>query len=390
MQKTRVAIAGIGGRGKWHVGQVAKREDAEIVALCDTIVPQAQWAAEQNGLSDILVCASIDEALATTACDAVMVATTDAHHAEVILPALKAGKFVFTEKPLETSAEKCRAIVKTDDAAGGKTFVGFNLRYAPVYVKVKELLTAGEIGDILTIQADEFYDGGRTYFRRWNRSRLSGGGLWITKASHDFDLLQWLVGEKPTSVYANAVKSYYVPKPAAAQQCRNCELATTWPDRAPREAPKHCRIREENGGEPHDLCLYNTPSDTFDHGIATVTFENNIFGTYTCNVVAGFSERRIRVSGTKGTIDGSLGDTTIKIRRRDPSKLEEIDLQANVSGGHGGADVNILNNFFEFVRGEAEPKCRPRDGAIPVFMGLAATQSGDEGRPVQMSEYPLQ
>ncbi len=389
MSRIKVAIAGIGGRGTWLVGQVAKRDDARIVALCDPVVPQARWAADQNGLTGVGLFDRIEDVLARTECAAVMVTTADAHHAEVAVPALDSGRFVFCEKPLETTMEKCNAIVGADDAAGGKTFVGFNLRYAPVYVKVKELLETGAIGDILTIQADEFYDGGRTYFRRWNRLRSEGGGLWITKASHDFDLLQWLAGKEPLSVYATAVKSYYMPKTEAAGQCRDCDLEAACPDRAPREPPVHRRLREENGGEPHDLCLYNTPSDTFDHGIATVTFADNILATYTCNVVAGLSERRIRVSGTTGTIDGSLGQNRIILQRRDPSKREEIDVGASLKGGHGGADTNVLDSFFAFVRGEGEPKCRPRDGAIPVFMGLAATRSGDANRVVHMGEFRL-
>lgn len=389
MSRIRVAIVGIGGRGSWLVGAVAQRNDAEVVAVCDRIVPQAAWAAEHYGLRNARICGSIEEILGETDCDAVMVTTGDAHHAEIVVPALHAGKFVFCEKPLETSLAKCQAIIDADEAAGGRTFVGFNLRYAPVYVKVKQLLDAGEIGDILTVQADEFYDGGRTYFRRWNRFRSEGGGLWITKACHDFDLLQWLADKPPVSVFATSAKSYYVPRTDAAMQCRDCTLRETCPDRAPAVPAAIPRIREENGGEPYDLCLYNAPSDTFDHGIATVTFAGNVLATYTCNVVTGFSDRRIRVSGTKGTIDGSLRRNTIILQRRDPGKCEEIALDADVSSGHGGADTNVLTGFFQFVQGQGEPKCRPRNGAVPVLMGLAATLSGDEKRLVPMAELAL-
>ncbi len=389
MRKIRVAIVGIGGRGSWLVETVAKRPDVEITALCDRYVQRAEYMARQCKLTGARLFDDIKALLATVECDAVMVTTTDAHHAEVVVPALKAGKFVFCEKPLETTARKCKAIIAADRKAGGKTFVGFNLRYAPVYAKVKQVIDSGALGDLLTIQADEFYDGGRTYFRRWNRSRAEGGGLWITKASHDFDLLYWFAGAKPLEVQAMAAKTYYVPKAEAAMQCRDCKLEATCPDRASREAPALLRIREESGGEPHDLCLYNAPSDTFDHGIVTVAFERSILATYTCNVVAGFSDRRIRVSGTKGTIEGSLSATALTLYTRDPSSCVQVPIEVDLGISHGGADADVQESFFRFVRGEAEPKCRPADAITPVCLGLAATRSGDTHRAVSMARYRI-
>jgi len=389
MSKVKVAIVGIGGRGSWLVGAVAKRQDVEITALCDRYIKRAEYMAQQCNLTSARIFTDVNELLRSVACDAVMVTTSDAHHAEVVVPALQAGKFVFCEKPLETTVKGCKAIIAADRQAGGKTFVGFNLRYAPVYAKVKQVTDSGVLGDILTIQADEFYDGGRTYFRRWNRFRSEGGGLWITKASHDFDLLYWFAGAKPLEVFATAQKTYYVPKAEASMQCRHCKLESTCPDRAPREASALVRIREEAGGEPHDLCLYNAPSDTFDHGIATVTFERGIMATYTCNVVAGFSDRRIRVAGTKGTIEGCLSGKSLTLYQRDPSARSEVPIDVDLRISHGGADADVQESFFRFVRGEAEPKCRPQDAITPVCMGLAATLSGDTHRAVGMARFRI-
>ncbi len=324
--------------------------------------------------------------LGSVECDAVMVFTSDAHHAECCVPALEAGKYVYTEKPLDTTLEKCRAVINADERAGGKTFVGFNLRYAPIYAAVKREIEKGSIGRVLTIQADEFYDGGRTYFRRWNRLRSEGGGLWITKASHDFDLIYWLAGRpQAREMYAVADRTYYVPKPDAGPQCRNCKIADTCPDRVKDTNWRVFKVREENGGEPWDLCLYTADSDTFDHGIATMLFEPDIMATYTCNVVAGFTDRRIRVSGTKGTLDGSLSGDRVTLRRRDPGETVEVNIE-KATGGHGGADSNVLESFFAFARGEAEPKCRPREAAEAIRLGLAATRASDEHRVVPMRD----
>jgi len=386
LTQIRTAVVGIGGRGSYMVRQVAQRPDACLAALCDTIVGRARYMAGEVGLPELPVFERVEDLLENVDVDAVIVTTPDGCHAEVVVPALQDGAFVFCEKPLEITIDRCRRIIEADDAAGGRTFVGFNLRYAPVYATIRRLVDEGIVGDILTIQADEFYNGGRTYFRRWNRLRSAGGGLWITKASHDFDLLAWFAGRKPLEVAAMAARTYYVPRPDAAGQCRYCPLEAECPDRAPREPSPLLRIREESGGEPYDLCLYNTESDTFDHGIAMVGFEGDVFATYTCNVVTGFSDRRLRISGTKATIDGRLRGKTVTVYKRDPSEMIEVPVGTDTGDGHGGADQHILDAFFAFVRGEAEPKCRPDEALIPVALGVAATIAGDEHRVVRLDE----
>lgn len=393
--RTRVAVAGIGGRGSWAAKKLAKDDSYDLVALCDINIGKLSYFREKEGFVNTPGYASIAECLKSEELDAVVVTTHDSAHAEVVIPALEAGKYVFVEKPLDVTAEKCRAIVDADEKAGGRTFVGFNLRFAPVYAKIKSLIDGGAIGDVLTIQADEFYDGGRTYFRRWNRLREFGGGLWITKASHDFDLLYWLAGAEPISVYALARLDYYTPRNDATLHCRDCTRRDSCHDgfysmkrRRGIEGKLLSEIAAEHGAPKPDLCLYNSDKDTFDHGIATVEFERGILATYTCNVVTGFTCRRIRVSGTKGTLDGELGGKSVFLRRRDPPETEEIILAAG-SGGHGGADDSLYTHFHDFTKGRREPKVRPSEAMIPVLMGLGATRSGDEGRSVSMSEFGL-
>jgi predicted dehydrogenase len=188
-EKINVVVVGIGGRGSWAAKKLSAEPGFNLAALCEKNPGKLAYFQERNGLTDVPGFIRFADCLAQVDFDAVVVTTPDGNHAEIVLPALESGKFVFVEKPLEISVEKCNAIIEADAAAGGKTMVGFNLRFAPVYVKIKELIDRGELGKLLTLQADEFYDGGRTYFRRWNRQRDVGGGLWITKACHDFDLL---------------------------------------------------------------------------------------------------------------------------------------------------------------------------------------------------------
>ena len=120
--------------------------------------------------------------------------------------------------------------------------------------------------------------------------------------------------------------------------------------------------------------MFNSDKDTFDHGSAIVTFANEIVSTYTLNVVSGFSNRRMRVSGTNGTLDGDLSSSLVIIRGRDPSSERTIELNGGV-GDHGGADERLFRAFTDFVRGRATTVIHPEEAAIGVRIELAARES---------------
>ena len=391
-EKIRVAVVGIGGRGSWAARRLAEHAGYDLVALCDTNRWKLEHFLSTEGLDGVMASTSIHQCLRDAEVDAVVVTTHDGAHADVAVPALEAGKFVFVEKPLDITAQGCRAIVEADRAAGGRASVGMNLRLAPTYATVKRLVDAGAVGRVLTIQADEFYDGGRTYFRRWNRLRAFGGGLWITKACHDFDLLYWLAAAPPLAVAAFAELTHYRPRDDAPLHCADCDRKLDCYDgfyaikrRANVQGKLLAEVAADHGAPRPDLCLFNSDKDTFDHGIATVRFERGIVATYTCNVVAGFSDRRIRVSGTDGTLDGALAGSTVLLRKRNPSTSEEIPVDQQ-GGGHGGGDRLLFEEFLDFIKGRREPRVRPAEGMVAVLMGLAATRSSDEGRLVPLAE----
>lgn len=387
-RRPRLVLLGTGLRGASMMDRMTGKRGFVLAGLCDRYPTRMEAAARLFGFPDVPRYTDWERCLDEADPDAVINCTPDGMHAETTLPALARGKFVFLEKPLEITEAKCRAIVDADRRAGGRVYVGFNLRHAPLYRKVKALIDAGVLGRVLSIQADEFYSGGRTYFRRWNRLRRVGGGLWITKASHDFDLLQWLAGARPVAVSAFAHLTKYRPDPAYAQHCPDCGIRDTCPD-AYRPEGMDERAREliesavRDGMPRPDLCLYNSDKDTFDHGVALVDFEGECTATYTVNVVAGFTNRRLRVSGTAATVDGDLAAGTLSITHIHPRKTETVPVNASLEG-HGGADDRLIPDFLSFVAGRSRPAVTPEEAMVAVRMGLAATKSSDTGRTVRL------
>lgn len=386
----RIAVVGLGNRAIWAVQAIVSSPRFHLVALVDPVETRVELMRRELAKAHLPGFSSMEACLAGAQLDAVAILTPDGTHLEVAAPALRAGVKVFLEKPLEISEDRLARLVQLDEEAGGRTFVGFNLRYAPVYRSLRRLVDDGVLGRLLTIQADEFYDGGRTYFRRWNRFTAAGGGLWVTKACHDFDLLYWFAAAAPLRIHADSRLNYYLPLPEAAMHCRDCRLAADCPDRYDRYVPRDSlthRLNEaaELGGGPRpDLCLYNSDKDTFDHGIAHVSFANDVLATYTVNVVSGFSNRRMRLSGTKATVDADLMSGEVIIRHRDPGRLEQYQVATDAL--HGGADNDVLPAFADFVRGTSRGGVvAPAEAAVAVRMGLAARRSCEERRVIELA-----
>ena len=136
-----------------------------------------------------------DAVLADEAIDAVVITTRHDSHARFVLEALEAGKHVFVEKPLCLTLEELEAIEHAWRAQAGKgdaplLMVGFNRRFAPQVVKMKELLSAsqGPKSFIMTVNA------GAIPAEHWTQDREVGGGRIIGEACHFVDLLRHLAG----------------------------------------------------------------------------------------------------------------------------------------------------------------------------------------------------
>lgn len=398
MKKIGIAIIGASMRSGMLFSFLRRNPDYGYISGIFDILPQrGQYMLHQYGVSEATIYPSLQEAVGDRRTEAVFIGTPDYAHAEPVVAALAAGKHVFCEKPIATTLEDCQAMVSAATAARSVFYVGKNLRHCPVYKKMHQLLDEGKLGKLLTIEANEYYYNGRTYFRRWNRLEKFSGGLWITKACHDFDLLNWFAGGAPRTVYAVCQLSYYKPKAGAGPYCRVCRLKQTCPDFYDIDNPikSHwCpewddlgRITEQATGQMRDLCLYNSDKDTFDNGIAVVEYDNDVRATYTVNVVSARSTRQMRLMGTDGSAESDMEMGKVKYWKRHTTVVEEYDLseQMNASS-HGGADDEILKDFFDCCRTGRKPQSGWFEGRLALQVGLAARQSYKTGEVVRLGQ----
>lgn len=381
-KRIRLGMVGMGNRGasmaQHYFGP--KSPNFELLAVQDQNRRRAEWAAEQSG-TGCKVHDTIDELVADPDVEAVIVTTTDYAHAEPVVKALGAHKHVYCEKPMSTTIEDCDKIIEAAQKSDKVFYMGFNLRWHPMYEKAKQIIDSGALGNIHTGQFTETYYGGRTYHRRWNRLRKYGGGLWLTKATHDFDVMHYLLGKKPLRVSALANVAHYKPDPKKGQRCSDCPVAHECPDywdyKADDEKRTYFETGEEILGFPPDICLYNSDKDTFDHGTTMLEYEDGVLAVYDLSVVAARSTRSFLIQGHKASLEGDVASSSLRLTERHTLYEANWDVSSRTAGGHGGADPAIMVDFAQAIRAGTKPRASWADGRLSVQTGLAARDSSD-------------
>ena len=214
------AIVGLGHRATMYLEALLgpHAQDGRLVGLCDSNPGRAAAAAAAARAAGVDVPVygpeGFDRMLGETAPDRVIVTVPDNIHAHYIERALDLGCDVITEKPLTMDAASCTRILEARRRSGRSVIVGFNYRYSPVRTLVKQVLMSGMIGHVQSATFEWLLDThhGADYFRRWHRTKANSGGLFVHKATHHFDLLNWWLGSVPRRVTALGRRVFYRPR----------------------------------------------------------------------------------------------------------------------------------------------------------------------------------
>lgn len=233
MDRKRYALCGASGRGEYYAQSLCRnyRETAQLVGIFDINPMRADFVRSQaerelpDGHAPIPVYTDFDLMIRETAPECILVITMDSAHAEHVVRSLDAGLDVICEKPMTIDAEQTRAVLEAERRNNRKITQVFNARWSTVREKIKEKVSAGAIGRVLSVDYEWLLDRshGADYFRRWHKWLKNGGGLLITKATHHFDLINWWTGFAPEKVYANGSLDFYGPtREKRAQRCSTC------------------------------------------------------------------------------------------------------------------------------------------------------------------------
>ena len=195
----RIGVVGVGGMGRAHCNSLPQVENCEFVAVADVRLEAAKEVAEQFKIKAF---SDYREMFELT--DGIVVATPPFAHKEVVVAAAEAGVHSFCEKPISGTMADADAMIEATDKAGVKFMIGQVLRFYPVHVLGKEIVDAGEIGDVVYIETDytSQYRAPRTRPDSWYGSM----GGFLENGIHKADLINWFGGEAQT--VASEVGSY--------------------------------------------------------------------------------------------------------------------------------------------------------------------------------------
>jgi myo-inositol 2-dehydrogenase / D-chiro-inositol 1-dehydrogenase len=192
----RVAVLGAGRIGKIHAANVAMNRNAKLVAVADPFGDAA------SSLADLLSCEASQDPIPLIErddVDAVVIGTPTDTHVSLMLHAVRLGKAVLCEKPIDLDIAKADAALHEIERLNGRVMLAFNRRFDPSAQQLRQTIDAGTIGEVRQVIITSRDPGlpSREYLKH-------SGGIFRDMVIHDFDMARWLLGEEPTEVMATA------------------------------------------------------------------------------------------------------------------------------------------------------------------------------------------
>ena len=184
-----------------HMLAVKNHEQAYLAAICDVDEEKLREAGDKMGVEARYT--DYRELLRHPGLDAVIIVTPDQLHREMVEESLKVGLHVLCEKPLALLREDLNAIVAASRASDKKLMVGQICRFTPGFAKAKELIDAGELGDIYYVESEYAHDYQDILSENGWRSDPDRNGV-VGGGCHAVDLLRWIAGDPiEVTAYAN-------------------------------------------------------------------------------------------------------------------------------------------------------------------------------------------
>ena len=321
-KRTGVGVIGLGMAVKPHA--LALKDLAGQIEFVGGFSPTAKRRSEFEKTYGLPTVDSVDALLGNPQVQAVIILTPPRTHADLAIRAAQAGKHVLLEKPLDVTFAQARSIVEAVADAKRKLGVVFQFRFREATMTLRELLRAGELGELLSVSCAVRWWRPAEYYAQPGRGMRDhdGGGVLLTQAIHTLDVLLDLAG----------------PVRRVSAQCRTSSLRSM---------------------------------DTEDIASASVEYVNGAIGVIDATTVAypGYPER-IEFAGTKGS--AVLEAERLVVHRPGQPSLH---VEGSTAGG-GGADPmafshephrRLIANFLDAVSTGQEPGASGRS-ALPVHM----------------------
>ena len=374
MEKVNIGVIGCGQMGMEIVRRLVKCDPRlNITALYDPNKISVERATSELKSTPV-VCSSYQEILEMPSVQWVMIASWNNFHCEQTVAAFKAGKHVFCQKPLALNMNE---VIQMYDAwkQSGKMFnLGFTLRYSPHYRKIKQLISEGSIGQVISMEFNETleFNHGGYIMGDWRRLKKNAGTHLLEKTSHDIDIANWMVESVAKRVASFGGLNFFKP-----------------------ENDYHInRLGSDDNGKIAysamdglvNLNPFHSEKDIVDNQVAILEYQNGVRATFHTNMNSAIPERRMYILGTEGAIRADVLTGEIHMKRIGFDTQME-DNSTGAKGIHGDGDEVLVKELSESMLNQIPPSVGLMEGLTSAVTCFAIDDAMDKGIVVDMEPY---
>lgn len=343
----------------------------QISAITDIRVEEIKQMFSEEEASKIQFYEQPEAMLKQNKLDGILIGTRCNIHTELACKVLSLSDIpLFLEKPVAITLEQAQQLKEAYENSGNKkVVVSFPLRVTPIVNCVKEIIDSGKLGKVEHVQAwnDAYYGG--VYFHDYAyRDESITGGLFLQKATHDLDYINYLIGYKPVKICAMTSKQVMKGNKPAGLKCVDCDEKKTCPE-----------SRAHLGRHSHvAYCCFAEDTGNEDSGSAIIKYDTGMHVSYSQNFLVRRSytgRRGARFIGYKGTVEFDFHTKLVKVFMHHTNRTETYRIEAE-SGHHGGDEV-LAQNFIDVMKNEAESLSTLEDGLISAWMCIKAKESSE-------------
>lgn len=414
MKQIKLIVIGAGSRGAGYAEFAAQHPDRlEIAGVAEPREYNRNRLAEQYRIPEEHVFSDWRALVEKEKfADGVIISTQDNMHTEPAVACAEKGYHILLEKPIAPTAEECRKIVSAAKRNRVIFAVCHVLRYTDYTQKLKEVLNAGTIGDIISMQHIEevgWWHQAHSFVRGNWRNEKESSFMLLAKSCHDIDWISYIMRQKCRMVSSFGSLKHFrrEEKPAGAgTHCIDCarerscpysavriyldrffnQQLTGWPVNVLTPVATRANIIAALEEGPYGRCVYECDNDVVDNQVVNLFFDG---GQTVSFMLTAFARggRKTRIFGSRGELYGDGSE--IRIFDFLSEKTTTIATHASdgtILGSHGGGDYKLMDRFVTALAENDPTKILsgPDDALASHLLVFAAEKARRENKVVHM------